>query len=135
MRAVVVKACAVWEVTSFVEDLDRDACPVSDDALGSDSGAQARARFRRFSSLSWRLAQIVVLPIRENFWSLMGRRVRMLDLSDSRRRVILSWGADFRAALKVYRSADPQSMVQMLVGTNVLDTSDLFLCALVCGSL
>ena len=63
---------------------------------------------------------IVVLPIRENFWSLKGRRVRMLDLSDSQRRVIFSWGTDFRAALKVYRSADPQLVGQIRDGDSAV---------------
>ena len=113
MGAAVVKACAVLEVTSCVEGLDRDVCPASNDALGSDGGAQVRIWFRRFCSLKEYLAPIVVLPTRDNFWSLMGRRGHKLDLSDSLRRAIFSWGVDSRAASKVYRSADPQSTVQI----------------------
>ena len=44
-------------------------------------------------------------PIRGNFSGISGRRVRRLELPDTRKRVILSRGADFRAALKVYRDA------------------------------
>ena len=70
-----------------------------------------RAWFRRFCSLKEYPVPAGVLPIRDNFWSLVGRRVRLLSLSDSQRRVVLFRATDFRAALKVYRSLDPQSAV------------------------
>ena len=84
-RAAVEKACAVLGATAFVEDLDRDACPDSDEALGSDKGVQGRAWRRRFCSSKGYLVPLVALPIPENFWSLLGRRIRRLNLSDPQR--------------------------------------------------
>ena len=113
MRAATTRACTVLGVMSCVQDLDRDVCPDSDEVLRPDRGAQARAWFHRFCSLRENLVPMVVLPIRDNFWSLMGRRVRVLNSSDSRRRVRFGLGADFRAALKASRSSEPQSAVQV----------------------
>ena len=111
MRSVVTKACAVVDVASFVEDgrtdsfevcpdsvvrgevassvVDWDVCPDSYEVLGPDGGARARARYHRFCFLEEYLVPLAPLPIRDNFWSSMGRRVRLLNLSDSRRRVVL----------------------------------------------
>ena len=36
MRAVVARACAILEATSFVEDLDRDVCADGDEVLRSE---------------------------------------------------------------------------------------------------
>ena len=110
MRAAVSKACAVLDGTSFVEDLGRDVCAGGDGILSSEGGSFMRIWFR-LCALRGNLTPMVALPIRENFWSLLGRRMTLLNLSDSQRRVALSWGADFRAALKVYHSTDPQGAV------------------------
>ena len=83
MRAAVDKACAVLDVTSFVGNLDGDVC--------LDSG-EVPGRTRAPGSC-W------VLPNFDNFWPLTGRRVRLLSLPDSQRRVVLSSGPDFRATL------------------------------------
>ena len=101
------------DATAFDEDLDRDMCPDSDDFLGPDKGTQVRVWFRRFCSLKGFLIPAAALPIQGNFWSLMGRRVRLLSLSDAHARVISSRGADFRVAVRVYRISDPQSVVQV----------------------
>ena len=111
MRAAVSKACAVLDGTSFVEDLNRDVRASGDEMLSSEEGSFMRIWFHRFCTLRGNLAPMVALPIRGNFWSLLGRRMTLLNLSDSQRRVALSWGADFRAALKVYHSTDPQGAV------------------------
>ena len=104
------------DATAFDEDLDRDMCPDSDDFLGPDKGTQVRVWFRRFCSLKGFLIPAAALPIQGNFWSLMGRRVRLLSLSDAHARVISSRGADFRVALKMYRSSDPESAIQVRNG-------------------
>ena len=108
-QAAVAQACAVLGVTSFVADLDGDVCPDGGEFLGPDEGSRERVWFHCFCTLEESLVPTAVLPIRENFWSLMGRRVRPLSLSDSQERALLSWGADFRVALRAYRISDPQS--------------------------
>ena len=120
MGAAVAEARAVLDVTPFIGDRDRDARPDGDGALGSDCGAQVRVSFHRIFSLKEYLAPIVLPPARENFRSLMGRRVRLLDSSDSQGRAILSWGAEFSAASRVYGSSDPRSAVQMLRSCSVV---------------
>ena len=94
-------------VTAFVEDLDRDLCPDSDDFLGPDAGSQVRARFHRVCSLKKFLVPAAAVSARENFRSLMGRRLRLLSLSDSPTRAISSRGADFRVGEDRIRSSDP----------------------------
>ena len=111
------------DATAFDEDLDRDMCPDSDDFLGPDKGTQVRVWFRRFCSLKGFLIPAAALPIQGNFWSLMGRRVRLLSLSDSQRGVILSRGADFRVALRVRRSADPKSVIGVPGGDAAVEAS------------
>ena len=54
----------------------------------------------------------VVRPICGTFLGTLSRQVRRLELSGTQKRVSLSRGADFRAALKVYRNADPQVVAQ-----------------------
>ena len=114
-------------VTAFVEDLDRDLCPDSDDFLGPDVGSQVRfhrgaptwgptrgpdvgpdARFHRVCSLKKFLVPAAAVSARENFRSLMGRRLRLLGLSDSQTRAISSRGADFRVGEDRIRSSDPK---------------------------
>ena len=54
----------------------------------------------------------MVLPIREDFWNLMGRRVRALRLTTHQTREVLSWGSAFRADLKRRRDSNPQSVAR-----------------------
>ena len=77
-----------------------------------------RVWFHRFCSLQEFLAPAAALPARKNFWLLMGRRVRLLSLSDSPAMAILSRGADSRFALKVYRISDPQSAMEASLKPN-----------------
>ena len=77
MRAAGAKACAMLDVTACIENLERDLCPDSAEFLGPDGGTHARVWFHLFCSLKDFLAPAAVLPIRENFWSIMGRRARV----------------------------------------------------------
>ena len=72
------------------------------------NGAAFRVVFHRFRALEEYWKSSIALPIRDNFPGSLGRRVRFVGLLDVRKRVILPRGADFRAALKVYRDSDPQ---------------------------
>ena len=81
MRAAAAKACAGLEVERFVRDLGRDVCVDSYEALGAEQGAEARVGRRRFRSAQEFLAPSAVLPIREDFRFLAGRRVRALKLT------------------------------------------------------
>ena len=92
MREAVGKACKGLEVEHFVVDLDREVCVDASEALGAEAGAEARAWRHRFRSVRDLLVPAVVLPIRENFWNLMGRRVRALRLTTHQMREVLSWG-------------------------------------------
>ena len=58
------------------------------------------------------LAPSVLLPSRGNFLGTLGRRVRRLTLPDTRKRVLLSRGTDFRAALEVCENAYPEVLAQ-----------------------
>ena len=109
MRAAVAKACAGLEVERFVEDLDRDVCVESSEALGAERGAEARVWRQRFRSVRDLLLPSVVLPIREDFWSLMGRRARALKLTTRQMREILSRGSSYRSELRRRRSEEPRS--------------------------
>ena len=82
------------------------------EALGSEKSPEARAWLRRFRSVRHLLVPVVVLPIRGNFWSLMARRVRSLKPSGHQESAGVDWGSEFRAAVKIYRSADPARVVQ-----------------------
>ena len=93
MRSAVAKARAGLEVERFARDLDRDMCAESSEDLGAEQGAEARIWRQRFRSVRDLLAPSVVLPIREDFWSLTGRRVRALKLSMHQSREVLSWGS------------------------------------------
>ena len=99
LRSAAANAGNVLAATSFVEDLDRDVGSDSEDAPGLLKGAAAQI-LRSGPDLALRefLAPEIVIPIRDNFPALMGRRVRLLNLSDSQRRVILYWARAFRSA-------------------------------------
>ena len=112
MREAVGRACRVLEVERFVSDLDREVCAEASEALGAEPGAEARVWCHRFRSLKDLLVPAVVLPIRDDFWNLMGRRVRALGLSLRQRREILSRGTAFRSELRRFREADPQSVAR-----------------------
>ena len=87
-------------------------CVEASEALGSERGAESRVWFHRFRSVREFLVPVVVLPIRGNFWSLMARRARSLELSDHQKKEVLVWGAELGAALKRSRSSDPGRVVQ-----------------------
>ena len=89
LRSAGTKARAVLEVTSFVEDLDWDTCADGEEAPSSARGFAGRIWFRRFCSLCESLVPVVVVPICDSFRALMGRRVRLLNLSDPQRREAL----------------------------------------------
>ena len=89
LRSAGTKARAVLEVTSFVEDLDWDTCADGEEAPSSARGFAARIWFRRFCSLRESLVPVVLVPICDSFRALMGRRVRLLNLSDPQRREAL----------------------------------------------
>ena len=112
MRSAVAKACNLREVTSFVEDLDRDAGSESDGSLVSFKGAAARIWRYRFTTLREFLAPEIVVPARDNFLASMGRRVRLLNLSDSQRWAVLSRAREFRLALKSFRKKEPASLAR-----------------------
>ena len=120
MRSAIAEACTVLEVTSFVEDLDREVCAGGEGALGAGEGAASRIWFHRFCLLRDSLAPVVVLPIRGNFLSLIGRRVRLFNFPCSQRRTVFLWARDFRSAVKVFRNSDPTSPAQTREG----DTAD-----------
>ena len=113
MRSAAAKACNVLEATSFVEDLGRDVDSESDDALGLLEGAAARILRYRLSTLRESLAPEIVIPARDNFLALMGRRVRLLNLSDSQRRAVLLRAREFRLALKSFRNKEPASLARV----------------------
>ena len=109
MRAAVEKARKGLEGERFVRGLDRDVCADASEILGSERGAEARVWRHQFRSVKDLLAPSVVLPIKEDFWYLMGRRLRALNLSTRQMREALSWGTSFRAELKRFRAADLKS--------------------------
>ena len=110
MRSAAAKACNVLEATSFVAALDRDVGSESDDTLGLRKGAAARIRRYRFTTLREFLAPEIVIPARDNFLALMGRRARMPNLSDSQRRAVQFRARGFRLALWRFRSKEPASL-------------------------
>ena len=112
MRAAVAKACAGLEVDRFIRDLGRDVCAEASEALGGEPGSEARVWRRRFRTVRELLTPAVDLPIREDFWCLMGRRVRALKLTTHQMKEVLSWGSSFRVALKSYRVAEPHKVAQ-----------------------
>ena len=116
MREAVGKTCKVLEVEQFVADLDREVCVEASEASGAEAGTEARIWRHRFRPTRDLLAPAVVLPIRDDFWNLMGRRVRALRLSTHQMREVLSWGTAFRSDLKRYREADPQSVARTSKG-------------------
>ena len=67
---------------------------------------------RRLRSVRELLVPAVALPFREDFWCLMGRRVRALKLTTHQMKEVLSWGSSFRVALKSYRVAEPHKVAQ-----------------------
>ena len=86
-------------VESFVQDLDREVSSADECAVGSNRMACAAAWFHLLCILEGNLASSAAFPIRGNFLSVLRRLVRALSLSDAQQRVVLSWGADSRAAL------------------------------------
>ena len=72
MRAAVSKACAVLDVTSSVEGLDRAVCPDGDEIPGSEKGSFARIRCHRFCSLREYLAPMIARPVRWDFSASFG---------------------------------------------------------------
>ena len=112
MREAARRACKGLEVERFVTDLDREVCVGASEAIGAEAGAEARVWRHQFRSIRDLLVPAVVLPIREDFWNLMGRRVRALRLTTHQSREVLSWGSAFRADLKRYRGCDPQSVAR-----------------------
>ena len=112
MRDAVSRACKGLEVERFVTDLDREVCAGASEAMGAEAGAEARVWCHQFRSVRDLLVPAVVLPIRDDFWNLMGRRVRSLRLNTHQSREVLSWGSAFRADLKRYRDCNPQSVAR-----------------------
>ena len=110
MRAAVERASRGLEVERFVNDLDREVSAEASEMIGGEHGAEARARRHQFRSVKDLLVPSVALPIKENFWHLMGRRVRALNLSTHQTREVLSWGASCRDELRKSRSTEPQSV-------------------------
>ena len=113
MRSAAAKACNVLAATSFVEDLCRGVGSEGEEALGLLKGAAARIWCYRFASLREILAPEIVIPTRDNFLALMGRRVRSLNLSDSQRRARLLRPREFRLALKSFREKEPASLARV----------------------
>ena len=109
MRAAVAKACAGLGVERFVTDLDRDVCV---EASGAELGADARVWSHRFRSAGELFVPAVVLPAREDFWFLTGRRVRALKSSTRQKRGAFFWGSPFRPALKLYRIVETHKVAQ-----------------------
>ena len=112
MRAAAAEACAGLEVERFVRDLGRDVCVDSSEALGSEQGAEARVWRRRFRLVRDLLAPSAALPTREDFWSLMGRRVRALNLTTHQMKEALSRGSSFWSELRRYRSEEPRKVAR-----------------------
>ena len=81
-------------------------------AAKAEAGAEARVWCHQFRSVRDLLVPAAVLPIREDFWNLMGRRVRALRLTTHQSREVLSWGTAFRADLKRYRGCKPLSVAR-----------------------
>ena len=112
MREAARKACKGLEAERFVTDLGRDLCAEASEAIGAEAGAEARVWCHQFRSVRDLLVPAVVLPIREDIWNLMGRRVRALKPSTHQSREVLSWGTAFRVDLKRYRGCNPQSVAR-----------------------
>ena len=112
MRAAAAKARAGLGVERFVTDLDRDVCVEASEASGAEQGADARVWRHRFRSAGELIVPAAVLPAREDFWFLTGRRVRALKLSTRQKRRAFFWGSPFRAALKLYRIVEPHKVKQ-----------------------
>ena len=66
-----------------------------------------------FCALRDDLEQRVVAPVRDNVLALTGRRMRMLNLTDSQKREILLWARGSRSALEGFRSKDSASFAQV----------------------
>ena len=110
MRSAAAKACNVLAATSFVGDLCRGVGSEGEEALGLLKGAAARIWCYRFASLREFLAPEIVIRVRDNFLALMGRRVRLPNLSDSQRRAVQFRARGFRLALWRFRSKKPASL-------------------------
>ena len=122
MRSDINNARIFFGVQAFVVDLGDDSCVDGEEAAGSDKGATVRVWSHRFWSLKGYLTPPVAFPFRDNFLGFQCRRVRRLGLSDTRKRFLLSRGADFRDALKVYKNADSEVLVQARDRDEVVDS-------------
>ena len=89
MRSAQATACSGLEVGLLAKDLDRDVCSEASGILGAEKGVEVRVWFHRFRPVRELLVPVVVLPIRGNFWPLMARRVRSLELSGHQRKEML----------------------------------------------
>ena len=98
---------AVAKVARFVRDLDHVVGAESSEFMGAEQGAEARVWRQLFRSARDLLVPSAVLPIREEFWSLMGRRAKAPNLSTHQMREVLSRGSSYRAELRWYRSEEP----------------------------
>ena len=87
-------------------------CAEASEALGAEQGAEARVWRDRFRTVRELLVPAAVLPIREAFRFLIGRRVRALKLTTRQMMEVLSWGSSFRVALKSYRSVEFHKVAQ-----------------------
>ena len=103
MRSAAAKACNVLAATSFAEDLCRGVGSEVEEALGLLKGAAARIWCYRFATMREFL---------DNFLALMGRRVRLPNLSDSQRWALLLRAREFRLALKSFRNKEPASLAR-----------------------
>ena len=60
------------------------------------------------------LAPSAVLPFRENFTNILGRRARASALSGAQKRAVLLRGAEYLAALRKGWRSDPRTTVRAL---------------------
>ena len=95
-----------------MKDLGRDVCVEASEALGARQGADARVWPRRFRPVRELLIPAAYLPVRDDFWFLMGRRARALKLPTHQKREVSSWGPSVRTALKLYRNVEPHKAAQ-----------------------
>ena len=82
MRSAISPACALLSAEALVQGLDHDSSLADKRVVGSEWGACTRAWFHQFCSVEEYLVPSVV-PIRENFTNIFGRRVRAWTLTDA----------------------------------------------------
>ena len=112
MRSAINKACTFLDVQAFVVYLGHISCVYSGEAVGTDKGAATCVWLHRCCAIKDFPKPSNAVPIRANFLGILGRRVRRIELSDAQKRVFLVRGADFCAALNVYKNAHPEVCVQ-----------------------